>query len=109
MIKLIGFLAMSGEIVSKTSGEVIQWSNRTLRYATDEDMQKGEFGLAVGERKMKSALVKKSLNLSETATEDELNVALARCFNKEIEFTFGRTKDGFDINGFKVLDKVNKS
>lgn len=109
MIKLIGFLAMSGEITSKTSGEVILWSNRMLRYATDEDMQEGEFGLAVGERKMKSANVKKSLNLPDTATEEELNIALAACFNKQIEFTFGRTKDGFDITGFKVLDKVNKS
>ena len=99
---------MSGEIVSKTSGEVIPWSNRTLRYATDEDMAEGEFGLAVGEKKMKSAQVKKSLNLPDKTTEDELNMALARCFNKEIEFTFGRTKDGFEINGFKVLEKVNK-
>lgn len=108
MIKLIGFLAMSGEIVSKTTGEVIPWSNRTLRYATDEDMKEGEFGLAVGEEKMKSAQVKKSLHLPETATEQELNMSLAKCFNKEIEFTFGRTKDGFVITGFKVLDKVNK-
>ena len=58
---------------------------------------------------MKSANVKKSLNLADTATEEKLNVALAACFNKQIEFTFGRTKDGFDIIGFKVLDKVNKS
>lgn len=103
MIKLIGFQAQSGSFTSETTGEVINWSNRLLRCVSDENIEKGEFGLKVVEQKLKTVHVCNSLGISITSTEDEVNTALKRVLNSDIVMTMGLVRGKFDINGFKVV------
>ena len=104
MIQIVGFNSMSGQIKSDKTGELIDWSNRTLRCITDDDLKKGDFGLAVLEQKLKKSEVCVSLGLDENSTDKVVNEALCRLFNAKIEFTAGRVGKEIKINGFKVVE-----
>lgn len=94
---------MSGQFTSESTGQVIDWSNRTLRCVTDDNLNKGDFGYAVLEQKFKKSEVCKSLGLSEEATEKSVDDALCKLMNAKIEFLVGRVGKEFKINGFKVV------
>lgn len=105
MIKLVGFNAAFGDFVpdGSTTGEVVSWSNRTLRCVTDEDLKDGDFELAVIEQKLKKSDVRRSLGLSSSASEEAVNQALCKILNADITFTAGRVGKEIKINGFKVV------
>lgn len=103
MKKFIGFLIQSGEFVSKDTGEVIAWSNCYIRCTTDEDLEKGEYGLKIVEQKLKTSFVIKSLKLSDNTSETGVVEALQRILNKNLNFTVGLVKGKYEINGFTVV------
>lgn len=105
MIKIVGFNSASGSFVpdGSTTGELVNWSNRTLRCVTDNDLKQGDFGYAVLEQKFKKSEVCKSLGLNEEASEKSVDDALCKLMNARIEFLVGRVGKEFKINGFKVV------
>lgn len=104
MIRLIGFQSQYGQFKSD-SGELVDWSNRLLRCVSDEDLEKGEYGLKISEQKLKKAQVCKSLCLSENLSEDAVDEELNEWLNCEITFTLGLVKGKFEVNGFKIVKK----
>lgn len=107
MTRLVGFESKHGEMVIET-GEVRPWSNRYLRCVTDENLEKGEFGLKIVQQKLKKAQVCKSLGISENSSEDVVNNALCNVLNSEISMTIGLVKDKYEVNGFRILNLPNK-
>lgn len=103
MIKLVGFNSMSGQLTSESTGQLIDWSNRTLRCITDDDLRKGDFGLAVFEQKLKKSEVCMSLGLNLNSTDEVVDNALCKLLNSKIEFIAGRVGKEIKINGFKVV------
>ncbi len=103
MIQIVGFNSMHGQLKSDTTGEVINWSNRTLRCITDDDLKDGDFGYAVIEQKLKKSEVCASLKLDKNSTDKAVDDALCKLFNSKIEFTAGRVGKEIKINGFKVV------
>ena len=108
MIRLVGFQSQCGQLKTE-SGDVVDWSNRILRCVSDESLVKGEYGLKVVEQKLKKAQVCNSLGLPESSTEIDVDRELLECLNSEISMVIGLTKGKFEVTGFEVLDKVNKS
>ncbi len=105
MIKLIGFQSKCGQVTSDTTGEVIDWSNRTLRCVSDESTEDGYYGLAFVSCKLKKVQVCRSLGISEKSSEAAVDEALCRILNSEIQFTLGIVKNDYEINGFRVIKK----
>ncbi len=103
MIKLVGFNSMSGQLKSDKTGELIDWSNRTLRCITDDNLNSGDFGFALLEQKLKKSDVCKSLGLNSNSTDKSVNDALCKLLNSKIEFIAGRVGKEIKINGFKVV------
>ena len=103
MIKLVGFNSMSGQLTSEKTGQFIDWSNRTLRCLTDDNLTSGDFGFAVLEQKLKKSEVCKSLGLNSNSTDKAVDDALCKLFNAQIEFVAGRVGKEIKINGFKVV------
>lgn len=103
MIKLVGFNYKSGDFASERTGENIHWSNRYLRIITDENLESGDYGFKIIEQKLSKKQVCASLGLSENASDNAVNEALLKLLNCKIDFTVGLTKDGYKVNGFRVL------
>lgn len=103
MIQIVGFNSMNGQFTSDKTGEVINWSNRTLYCITDNDLKKNEFGFAVFEQKLKKSQVCASLGFDENSSEKAVDDALCKLLESKIEFTFGRVGDEIKVNGFKVV------
>lgn len=104
MIRLIGFQSQYGQFKSD-SGELVDWSNRLLRCVSDENLEKGEYGLKISEQKLKKAQVCKSLGLSENLSEDLVDEELKKCLNCELSFSIGLVKGKFEVNGFNIVKK----
>lgn len=104
MVRLVGFQTQYGQFKSD-SGELVDWSNRLLRCVSDEDIEKGEYGLKIVEQKLKKLQVCKSLGLSENSSEDAVDQELKKLLNAEIAFTLGLVKGKFEVIGFKTVKK----
>lgn len=116
MLRLIGFLEQSGTITDERTGEVRPWSNRFIRAVTDKSDERGAYGLAAVEQKIKTVDVCRCLGIrfndsdvSSRAFEDRVNDTLISLFDKEIEWTLGIVKGSAVVNGFRVIpDPIDK-
>lgn len=104
MTRLVGYFEQYGTITTET-GEVRPWSNRYLRCVSDENLEKGEYGLKVADQKLKTIQVIKSLGLFDNASEGEVNKALDSILNCEITMVIGLVKGKFEVTGFRVVKK----
>lgn len=104
MTRLVGFQSQHGQFKSDT-GEVIDWSNRLIRCVSDDNIEKGEYGLKIVEQKLKKAQVCKSLGISENSSEQEVDEALCHILNSEVSMTMGLSKGKFEVNGFRIVKK----
>ena len=108
MIRLIGFESKCGKFTSDTTGEVIDWSNRTFHCVTDEGLSDKERGLKVFDQKLKTEFVVKSLGINLNYSEDMIDNALASHLNECLIFTTGLVKGSLEVNGFHFIQEPKK-
>lgn len=102
MVRFVGFQSQYGQFKTDT-GELVDWSNRLLRCVSDENLEKGEYGLKIVEQKLKKTQVCKSLGLSENTSEEVVDEELQDCLNCAITFSLGLVKGKFEVTGFKIV------
>ena len=83
--KFIGFGVSKGTFINEKTGESVAYSNRALRFETDDAADnKTEFGYTCYEEpKVKASLIANSLGISEN--DEVINNALKNMLGKEVE------------------------
>lgn len=83
--KLIGFGVSKGQFTNEKTGELIPYSNRALRFETDDGADnKTEFGCTCYEEpKVKASVIAKSLGIADS--DDVVNNALKSMLGKDVE------------------------
>lgn len=82
--KFIGFGVSKGTFTNEKTGELIPYSNRALRFETDDAADnKTEFGYTCYEEpKVKASLIANALGIAES--DDVVNNALKNMLGKEV-------------------------
>lgn len=82
--KLIGFEIKKGTFTNEKTGELVPYSNRALRFVTDDGADnKVNFGFSCYEEpKVKMSVIASALGISET--DEAVDMALRNMLNKEV-------------------------
>lgn len=107
MKKFVGFQIQSGDILNKETGEVTKWSNTFIRTVSDEGLLVGEFGLKIGEAKVKTEYIARSIGINNfDYSPNAINAVISELnkhHNKSIDFLLTLVKGQYTITGIKIL------
>ena len=100
----IGFTRNVGTFPDKQTGELIAYSNRTLRFITDSGANSDNVGFAPYEaEKMKLAQLAKILGVAEN--DNSVDTALNALISKEVNTQFAPVNGTMKLIWFNKVDK----
>lgn len=100
-IILIGFERSVGSFTNKTSGEVVEYSNRNLKLITDTGADASHIGFDFFEEKVKMADLSRYLNVREDDTS--VDNALKALIHKPVELSYAPRKGELAVVGFRAV------
>lgn len=98
---LIGFEVSSGNFTNKTTGELVEYSNRIIKFITDTGADATHVGFDFFEEKIKMSDV--ALYLGIKADELTVDTALHSLINKPVELSYAPRKGELSVVGFKAV------
>ena len=105
---LIGFERSVGSFPNKTTGEVVEYSNRTLKLITDVGADESHIGYDSFEQKVKMSDLSRYLNVRDDDTS--VDKALIDLIHKPVELSYAPRKGELAVVGFKaVVNQSNKT
>lgn len=98
---LIGFERSVGSFTNKSSGEVVDYSNRVLKLITDVGADDTHIGYDSFEEKIKMSDLSRYLNVR----DDDVSVdnALKALIHKPVELSYAPRKGELAVVGFKAV------
>lgn len=98
---LIGFEVRKGSFTNKSTGEMVEYNNRTLRAITDDGANKTNFGYSAFEEKVKLSELAEWLEVPEK--DESVDNQLKQLINKPVEFKRAPRNNEFVVVGFKPV------
>lgn len=98
---LIGFERSIGTFTNRTSGEVVEYSNRTLKLITDVGADDTHIGFDSFEEKIKMSDLSRYLGVKDT--DISVDTALKSLIHKPVELSYAPRKGELAVVGFRAV------
>lgn len=98
---LIGFEVSSGNFANKSTGELVEYSNRLVKFITDTGADSTHVGFDFFEQKIKMSDLARFLSVK--VDDYIVDNALKALIHKPVELSYAPRKGELTVVGFKVV------
>lgn len=98
---LIGFERSIGSFPNKTTGEIVEYSNRNIKLITDAGADDMHIGYDFFEEKIKMSDLSRYLNVRDD--DNSVDNALKALINKPVEVSYAPRKGELAVVGFRAV------
>ena len=98
---LIGFERSVGNFTNKSTGELVEYSNRNIKLITDSGCDSTHIGFDFFEEKIKMSDLARYLNVK--SDDDTVDNALKSLLQKRVELSYAPRKGELAVVGFKAV------